>query len=169
MSLSSDDCSDTDSNSIQEFGPSSLNEEAAKEQLAHQETKQVTIWRMIVFTVLLGTAGGVSAGVFIITKNAEKDEFNTQWNGSAEKIVEAFQGIIKQKLGAISSVGVATIAHSVDHNRTWPFVTLSSFQQRSSTARSLSEALFVSIIPFVHETDRKGWEEYVVSSDSYWM
>jgi hypothetical protein len=83
--------------------------------------------------------------------------------------LDAFRNIVEQKLGAISAVGVATIAHGVDHARFWPFVTLSSFQQRCATARSLSDALFVSINPFVNESQRIEWEEYVVSNDSYWM
>lgn len=168
ISLSSD-CSDTDSNSVQEFGHSVSGNDAVKEQLAHQETRAVIRLRVLVFLILFCAAAAVSVVVYVITKKAEEDEFNTQWNGSAEKIVEAFQGIVKQKIGAISSVGVANIAHGVDHNRTWPFVTLSSFQQRSSTARKLSDALFICMNPFVHETERAEWEKYVVSSDSYWM
>jgi len=170
MSLSSESSDTDDSSSVQEFGHSVYgNDGAVKEQLAHRETRQVFRLRVLVILVLICAATAVSLVVFFITKNAERDEFRTQWYGSADKIVEAFQGIVKQKLGAISAVAVATIAHGVDHSRTWPFVTLSSFQQRSSTARKLSEALFVSINPFVHDTERTEWEEYVVSSDSYWM
>lgn len=58
----------------------------------------------------------------------------------------------------------------MDHRRTWPFVTLSSFQQRSSTARSLSKALFVSINPFILHSEREEWEKYVHEDEAfYWM
>jgi hypothetical protein len=72
-------------------------------------------------------------------------------------------------LAAISSLAVAIIAHGVDHRRSWPFVTLSSFQQRSSTARKLADALFVTISPIVSELNRKEWEDFVTLEDSYWM
>jgi len=118
---------------------------------------------------LLAAAAAVTAVVFTVTNSSEVDGFETQYNGAAQKIVEAFQGIVEQKFGAISSMGVATIAHGVDHVRTWPRVTLSSFQQRAGTAKSVSGALFVALSPNVVDEDRIEWEEYVVSEDAYWI
>jgi hypothetical protein len=66
----------------------------------------------------------------------------------------------------MSSLGVAAI---VDYTRTWPFVTLSSFQQRAATAKEESGALYVHINHMVSESDRKKWEEFVVGEDSNWM
>jgi len=170
MSVSSD-CSDA--GSIDEEGDESghfgNDEKRVKDKIAEHESRMVFRLRVLVILVLLCAACAVSVVVFHITKRAQVDEFESQYQGTSEKIVEAFQGIVKQKLGAISSVGVAIIAHGVDHLRSWPFVTLSSFQQRSSTARSLSGALFVSINPYVNETQRVEWERYVVSNDSYWI
>ena len=119
--------------------------------------------------VLLAASAAVTAVVFTTTKRSETDEFKTQYAGAAQKIVEAFDGIVGGNLGAISSMGVATIAHGVDHVRTWPRVTLSSFQQRARTAKSLSGALFVGLAPYVKAEDRRDWEEYVVSDDAYWV
>ena len=48
-------------------------------------------------------------------------------------------------------------------------VTLSSFQQRASTARKQSGALFLHINPMVEDYEKKEWEQFVVSNDSYWM
>lgn len=119
--------------------------------------------------VLLAASAAVSAVVYKTTKLSETEEFKTQYSGAAQKIVEAFGEIVGQNLGAISSMGVATIAHGVDHVRTWPRVTLSSFQQRAGTAKTISGALFVGLAPFVEEADRRDWEEYVVSDDAYWI
>lgn len=119
--------------------------------------------------VLIAASAAVSTVVFKTTKRSETEEFKTQYSGAAQKIVEAFGGIVEQNLGAISSMGVATIAHGVDHVRTWPRVTLSSFQQRAGTAKAISGALFVGLAPFVKESDRRDWEEYVVSDDAYWV
>ena len=55
----------------------------------------------------------------------------------------------KQKMEAAGSLVVAMVAHGVDHNREWPFIALSSFQQRSSTVRGLSGALFLGFLPKV--------------------
>ena len=166
MSVSSD-CSETDS--APESNPYGNDESKVREELTRKESKQVFRLRVVVILVLFCAAILVSVIVFHVTKSAQDDEFRSQYEGSAEKITEAFRGIVSQKLGAISAVGVAMIAHGVDHARSWPFVTLSSFQQRSSTARSLSGALFVSISPYVNQTHRSEWEKYVVSNDSYWI
>ena len=139
------------------------------EQLAHRETIAVFRLRVLVILVLLLAATAVSVIVHFIASGSQKDECENQFEGAASKVLEAFQNIIKQKMGAISSLAVAIIAHGVDHKRNWPFVTLSSFQQRSSTARSLSDALFVAIAPYVSEDKRYEWENFVTEEDAYWM
>ena len=91
-------------------------------------------------------------------------------DGAAKKVLESFMDIVDSKLGAVTSMEVAIIAHGVDHVRTWPFVTLSSFQQRASTARKQSGALYVHINPMVTEDQKDEWEVFVLGkNDSYWM
>jgi hypothetical protein len=139
-----------------------------KYQLAQKETQDVFLLRVLVVVVLLNAAVAVSVVVFFITKNAEVDEFETQFEALAETVLRAFEDIITQRLGAISSVGVAAIAHGVDRsNIDWPFITLSSFQERSATARSLSGAVFVSLNPVVNDPQRADWEEFVVENSGW--
>ena len=136
--------------------------EAEKDQLAQKETRDVFLLRVLVVIVLLLAAVAVSVVVYFITRNAEVDEFETQYTALADTVLRAFEDIITQKLGAISSVGVAAIAHGVDANQSWPFLALSSFQERSATARSLSGAIFVSLNPVVKDPQRADWEKFVV-------
>jgi hypothetical protein len=140
-----------------------------KDRLGQAETDVVFRLRLLVFLVMLLAAVAVSVTIYLITSKAEEEEFESQFDGASSKIVETFQNVVQQKVAAISSLAVAIIAHGVDHSRDWPFVTLSSFQQRSSTARTLSDALFVTISPMVSDEDRKEWEDFVVLEDSYWM
>jgi uncharacterized membrane protein len=136
--------------------------ESDREQLAQRETRIVFGLRVLVVIVLLLAAIGVSVVVYYITRNAEVDEFETQYTALADTVLRAFEDIVTQKLGALSSLGVAVIAHGVDLDQTWPFVTLSAFQPRSATARSLSGAVYLSINPIVSYAQRAEWEEYVV-------
>jgi hypothetical protein len=136
--------------------------EAEKDQLAQKESRNVLLLRVLVIIVLLFAAVAVSVVVYFITRFAEIDEYETQYKALADTVLRAFEDIVTQKMGAISSVGVAAIAHGVDLDREWPFVTLSFFQARAATARSLSGALFVSINPLVKETERAEWEKFVV-------
>jgi hypothetical protein len=172
MSSSSEDSDDCESGTGDETScveGKTIEVKQNNEELGQQETNNVLRLRLIVFLVLLLAAVAVSVIVYFITTGAEREEADSQFAGAAEKVLEAFLDIVNSKLGAVSSVGVAAIAHGVDHTRTWPFVTLSSFQQRSATARSLSDALYVHINPIVEEEDRAAWEEFVISEDASWM
>jgi hypothetical protein len=140
-----------------------------KERLGQAETNAVFLLRLVVFLVMLLAAVAVSITIYIITSGAENEEFESQFDGAAGKVVDTFQNVVNQKVAAISSLAVAIIAHGVDHSRNWPFVTLSAFQQRSSTARKLADALFVTISPIVTDKNRKEWEDFVTLEDSYWM
>jgi hypothetical protein len=170
LSDSSKSSSDDD-NEDNDAGSSSAGSSAEDEkiQLANRETLIVFRLRLLVFLVLLLASIAVSVVVYYITNDAEEAEAKTQYDGAAERVIEAFIGIVDSKLATMSSLGVAAIAHGVDHTRTWPFVTLSSFQQRASTAREESGALYVQINPMVSESDRQEWEEFVVGEDSNWM
>jgi len=72
-------------------------------------------------------------------------------------------------MGAAGSLVVATVAHGIDHVRKWPFVALSSFQERSATVEKLSGMLRVEINPVVTDADREAWENYTVNHfDNEW-
>jgi hypothetical protein len=140
-----------------------------KDQLSRKESRDVFLLRVVVILVMLLAATAVSVIVFFITRNSETAEFETQFGGAAEQVTIAFEAIVGEKLGAISALALAAIAHGVDHFREWPFVTLSSFQQRSLTARSLSKVLYVSIAPVVTDANKAEWEEFVVGEDATWI
>jgi hypothetical protein len=141
----------------------------SRERLGQAETNAVFRLRLAVFLAMLFAAIAVSVTIYIITSGSEQVEFETQFDGAASKVLDAFNDVVEQKIAAISALAVAVIAHGIDHSRDWPFVTLSSFQERSSTARKLADALFVSISPIVSGKNREEWEIFVTSEDSYWM
>ena len=47
-----------------------------------------------------------------------------------------------------------------DTAKTWPFVTLSSFQQRAAAIKTLSGALFIGMNPIVELSLRQKWQFY---------
>jgi len=111
----------------------------------------------------------VSVAVYLITRRGEASEFETQYEGAATKVVESFADIVYE-MGAISGLGVANSAHSVDHKSEWPFVTLSNFQQRAGNARHLSGALMVSISPLVQSHQLQEWDDFVNDpANNYWV
>jgi hypothetical protein len=82
---------------------------------------------------------------------------------------DTFHHIAEERLGAVSSLTVAATAHGIDHHNDWPFMTLSWFQHRALTTRTLSGALLLTINPLVTEDKREQWENYsFYSEDSLW-
>ena len=70
---------------------------------------------------------------------------------------------------AAGSLVVALIAHGQDHEISWPFVTLSSFQERATTVRDLSGILYLGYNPLVTHEKRLAWENYTMNHpDAQW-
>lgn len=144
-------------------------DDALKKELAARETRAVVWLRVLAILSLLIAALAVSIVVYVIAKDAEMEEFETHYEGASVKVLQAFQGIVEQKLVAVGSIEVAAIAESLNSDKSWPFMTMPAFQERAATARSLSGSLFLSINPIVDETNRPKWEEYVKGENSDWM
>jgi hypothetical protein len=143
----------------------------SKLSLARKETAQVFKLRMLVFLVLLLAAVAVCLIIFLTMSSSEDKEYKTQFKSAAEKIRSGFRSIVEIRMAAISSLGVAIIAHGRDHpTQKWPFVTLSSFQERATTARKQSGVLYVQINPEVQPSQRLQWEIFsAIGEDSAWM
>lgn len=154
-----------------------------KDALAKHETKQVFRLRVVVVLILIAAATGISLTVYFLTKNAEEEEFEVQYYGLADKIIEHFQDMM-QKMSAVSGLAVAATAHSesmeemwaqkwgaleLDIPVAWPFVTLPNFQERGGNVRSLSGAIYVSINPIVTTEQLPYWESFVQGEANKWM
>jgi len=143
-------------------------DEQEKIELAKKESIAVFRLRVLVFVVLFFASIAVSIIVYFITAGALQDQLDAQCEGASKKLMDTFQDIVQTKLGAVSSLGVALIANAIDHNREWPFISLSNFQQRAATARSQSRALYITVCPYIEESKREEWEQYV-REDNSWM
>jgi hypothetical protein len=137
-------------------------------KLAKKETAEVFRLRFLVILALIGAAAGVSIVVYYITRSSQKEEFEIQYEDAAETAIQSFEDIIVA-MTAISGLGVAASANSVDYNTQWPFATLSNFQQRAGNVRALAGVLDVSISPLVTDEQLPAWEEYVLGKESRWM
>lgn len=71
-----------------------------------------------------------------------------------------------EKMGTASSLVVSIVAHGLATGQSWPFVTVPAFQERASTIRKLSGALYFGINPIVRHDQREQWEYYSNHDDS---
>jgi hypothetical protein len=102
----------------------------------------------------------------LVTQNASFFSYP----GAAKVVLETFTDIVETKFQAVASLGVALTAHEIDHSsQQWPYVTLSSFQQRVATTRKQSGALWVHLNPIVRTDQREDWENFASGESSVWM
>lgn len=134
-------------------------------QLAKSETKNVSRSRNLLLLVLFLAAVAVSGVVHYITRNAEKEEFETQFSESAAKLGFSVQRIVDEKLETVKSLATAFSAFVLSQpNMEWPFVTINNFQERVGPVRKLSNSLFVRLVPEVSLEQRREWETYSVNN-----
>lgn len=160
-----------------ESGVSSEDQTSAKkiaEQLSHEESRKVLRLRIMVIGALILSALFISSIVFKITTSGEVDEFTTQYEGAADKVIDAF-GDIMNRMGSVAGLGVSYTSfgeHNLDSNgkSPWPFVTLDDFPPKARNALQLSGALMVSMSPIVQGPLFHEWNEYVVQPEkTEWM
>ena len=169
---SSHSCSSGDDESMSKSGTSTNSNTKASDEDGDEikDLLSATVFRLrvLVIIALLLAATAVSIVIYVVTRNAEMDEFEIQYEGNAEKVIDSFNDIVKE-MGAISGIGVAAEADSHSTKSEWPFVTLSNFQERAGNARTLSGTLYVSINPIVDTNEELvKWEEYVLGENNQW-
>jgi len=144
--------------------------ERIKKQIVNKKDVRA-VWRLrvVVLLVLVATATAVCALIFSITTTGDGDDFEAQYRTNAIKVVKSFDEVLT-KIKIISQLALAETAHGNDHTGNWPFVTLSSFQERARASIEQSKALYVSISPLVAANQWAAWEAFVQDPDqNYWM
>mmetsp|Transcript_21372 Transcript_21372/g.50809 ORF Transcript_21372/g.50809 Transcript_21372/m.50809 type:complete len:1202 (-) Transcript_21372:132-3737(-) len=169
VDISSHGGADGSSTSGHPSGASTAGSDSQNEHLGlgKRLTRNVNSSKMAVLAILFLVTIGVCLAVYFITSNGEEAEFQTTFEGQADKVLTSFQGILEQKIAAIASLGVTFTAFAQANNDTWPFVTMNDFQQRAASAKGLSDAYFLELLPIVTDDDREKWEEYSVENKGW--
>jgi hypothetical protein len=134
------------------------------ETLARKETKAVNVLRVLVLVLLLVTATLTSVGVYLHTSNAEKQNFEVDYQANAERIIESFHDAVVRRLGAINSMATAITSHVLDTNQTFPLVTIPDFEIRGSDLRVQADAVIIHWMPLVTDETRVAWEDYALAN-----
>jgi hypothetical protein len=158
-----------ESGTTSHINSSGNNEAQQHPQFSSKESKVVNRLRIFVFLALFLAAMVVSVIVYIITSNSQHHEFRIQYEGMSGQLINAFNDIVTEKISVVGSLRVSLMAHALDNDQGWPFVTLSSFQQRAETVRRLSNSYYLGTYPVVEESVKSDWEKYVAMEAPAWM
>ena len=141
-------------------------------QLTEKKSRAVNRLRACVVLVLALASLGVSITVYMLSRKADVEAFEIQYEGNVDKILDSFSTIFTEHVGAISGLANAATAHSADHNTSWPYQTLSNFHGRAGNARKLSRALHISSNHIIKGGKQalEDWETYALLPESNsWM
>lgn len=148
---------------------SATEDEIAREKFTQQESKNILYLRVLVIIVLFLAAVAVSLVVFFLSKNSEKEEYEMMFDGAAEKLLHTGAAIVTDKLAAVNALATALTALSIDRQHNWPFVTMSSFQERATEIRQQSGTFFVSVVPIVSTEQREEYEDFTKEDEEAWI
>ncbi|KAL3935836.1 MAG: hypothetical protein SGBAC_008725 [Bacillariaceae sp.] len=132
--------------------------------VARSENRWVWRLRFLVACVLMSATIAVGVGVYFDGRKDEKDDFETEFAGLADKLVISFQSAVKQRFGAIEMFCSDMTANA---NKTWPLVTPPEFTRRIAELHSLAGLSFSVLLPQVEEDRRAEWEEYALANKGW--
>ena len=165
-----EDCDDSlgDTNSNTTVIEQTSKSDSDQQEISRKETLVVLNLRIIVILVLMMTATAVSLVVFKVTHGGQKNEFESTYKASADKVLEAF-GSITSDLSAVAGLSTAATTDGLSDEAEWPFVTMPRFHERAANVRFTSGAMLLSMAPLVHHDLVEVWDEYVQGEDSAWI
>lgn len=135
-------------------------EDDESRSLAHSETRLVQSLRLALIMLLLSMTVFVSAGVYKLTKNDEKQRFHDHVRLHSLRIVDSFHTAISERLGAINTFSTSITSHARATDQTFPFVTIQDFAVRGSDLRVQAHSHVFHYMPLINESMREAWEEY---------
>jgi hypothetical protein len=136
--------------------------------IAKQETQDVFRLKMVVLFVLVVSAIGAAASVFMYLENSEKNEFLKQFKSDSAKIFDSIGTSLDKTLGSLDGLAVMMVSAANMTNQTWPYVTIPDFAVRAAKVLPFSDAIVVYFAPVVTPDQREQWEKYSVEHD-HWI
>jgi hypothetical protein len=148
------------------------------------ESRQVKKIRALVYFVLFLAGAAVATVVYITTIAGENHTFESTFNGLCEQLHYVIYEIAHEKVGSIGAIRTALISTAIDNlqndaviyndanetsSSSWPFVTLSSFEERANAAKTVGGGIRLTFHPVIEDSNRIKWERYVATATKKMM
>lgn len=156
-----------DDDSVTGTGSSSKPSSREEQILAKRETLTVRRLRLLTFLVLIVVATLASVGVYLYTQSDEVTGFHAEFASHGDKVITAFQTDSYRKLQALHSLSSSLTAYGLDHNESWPYVTVKNSAQIFGPYLSLADAAAIILLPIVPKDQRDKWESYSVENQDW--
>eukprot|EP00522_Entomoneis_paludosa_P000310 CAMPEP_0172474274 /NCGR_PEP_ID=MMETSP1065-20121228/69275_1 /TAXON_ID=265537 /ORGANISM="Amphiprora paludosa, Strain CCMP125" /LENGTH=1243 /DNA_ID=CAMNT_0013232453 /DNA_START=67 /DNA_END=3798 /DNA_ORIENTATION=- len=137
------------------------------DKIAAEETKYLTISRILVIFVILFIAAIVSTGAYIFLDRSEQDNYDDRYEHVANTAKDAVEFHVKNVFKSASALSRTLSAEAKALKLDFPFVTYPTFETLCGNARDQGgyETLFYS--PFVDFTDLPAWNNYSLQNQGW--
>ena len=153
----SDYSSSSDGDSVSVSSKGSIKE-------AREDIKLMNVVRAIVILTLLTAAFITAETVFVITVVSEEGDFRDAYNEAAGQLIQGFYDNLDHTLWVARTLS-KDIANDAEDD-SWPFVTISNFDDRCEGPLHMSGATIVSLDPLVSEQELSSFEVYAIATHS---
>ena len=94
------------------------------EAIAKRETKILFGMRLVVMTVLICSTCLLAYFVHDYLRDTEREDFESEFDSSAQKILQSVGTSLDLTLGSVDALTVAMVSHAKATNQSWPFVSV---------------------------------------------
>eukprot|EP00934_Nitzschia_sp_Nitz4_P003097 Nitzschia sp. Nitz4//scaffold84_size84139//61623//64081//NITZ4_005208-RA/size84139-augustus-gene-0.42-mRNA-1//1//CDS//3329559063//3087//frame0 len=133
-----------------------------RKNLASRENRVIFYLRFIIFILFLLVALVSCISVFVMVKEEAINAFESEFSYVAATVLTKFVVQVTLQLDALDGMSIDYTSQALDHNLTFPFVTLSHMEYRGANTRISSQMVSAIYMPLVHEENRLEWERYAL-------
>ena len=141
--------------------------DSVADSIAKKDTTAACLMRVLVIALFICMSVFVPIIIFLTASNNEQENFESEFDALATKVVDSFEFNVARKLGAIDSLDISITSYAVGTNSTFPFVTLPDFDLRAANTLALADTFSVVFVPLVTQKNRAKWETYTVDNEAW--
>lgn len=136
--------------------------------IAEKETRTVRALRLLVISVLVLVAASGSSFVFLVTRKAETDAFESHFYSLGHKLTDDISRRATKLLTAMDGLSLAYTSHGLTVNSSFPFATLPDIERRGRNVIQLANVVSLGVSPIVKVKDKEAWLKYS-QENSGWL
>ena len=131
---------------------------------AREGSRAVVMLKILVIFILVQAAFVVSFLTYYFIVTDQSEDFDTQFEDYASKLMEQFLEVSHLKVWTCYSLSLA-FTTEFENSDAWPNVALSRFAVRTYGSTSMVRASSVAFAPMVTDETRDAWEAYAADSN----
>lgn len=148
-------------------GQSRVSRSNKDKQLAKKETHVVNILRLSTLAVLIVVAAAVSSLVYVITRQGERDAFESHFFSLAHKLTDDILKAATKQLTTLHGLSLSYTSHGIETNSSFPFATLPDIEIRGRNVIETANIIGFATAAIVKDQDRDAWLQYAEANKGW--